>query len=780
MKNPRNNQNITKSKSLKAVEYVLLVFYLCAIVLRTIFTEGPTVQASTFSMNMSDSLYSMYISFGLFLSFVLWFVWNLCSRRFSYRFTGIEIGLFIFFIASIISGLFAADKRLVINNVFLILTPVLCAVVLVQILDSPVKIKLVLAVIAALGVLSAYQCAEQLLVENKMTIEQYEQNPQSMLDAFGIEPDTLQHFLFEHRLYTPNVKAYFTTRNSAGSFLLMSLFAAIALFLGRIKNKKSGSLNPKIIFAHRAIIAVIFFALFLTKSKGALIGLIFALLTLSVLFLFRKLPDVYKKISLVLCLLLCFVLGGILIRYGLTHERLPGGNSMLVRWQYWQASAKMYADYPLTGVGPGNFSNYYSHYKPAAALESVTDPHNFPLSILTQYGPLGLIGFLAMIFVPLLKAAFAKQPELSDDTRKKWRPLEQPFRIKPIFIILCIWLAFLLARLNLFAALGIGDNAVVIYILIRYYAPPVAVFIVSLLFLKKLLQPNEQANPDKKNYEFFPDLILAALLGVLLHGMTDYAIFEPGVFTAFWFLIACLIANNYLTKPKRQFCFVPKSSVKLISSIAALIICIALFKIALIPVAATTGKIIISEEAISLGRLDTAHNMLDSASEDDKLSSLAPSMNARLYLQQSQLSPDNNRELLEQARDCLIVSIERNYASFKDFERLSQVYQNLSEISSGQEKNDWLQKALDTAMEAKNRYPGSERLHFNLAQIAEKLGKTDMAIEHYQNTIDIENQYREQFRIMFPKEERIISRLGKEKYQLAAERLAALSNDSSI
>ena len=79
---------------------------------------------------------------------------------------------------------------------------------------------------------------------------------------------------------------------------------------------------------------------------------------------------------------------------------------MLVRWQYWQASAKMYADHFLTGVGPGNFAYFYPRYKLPAALETVTDPHNFLLTILTQFGPLGLVGFLALIFVPLWKIIF--------------------------------------------------------------------------------------------------------------------------------------------------------------------------------------------------------------------------------------------------------------------------------------------------------------------------------------------------------------------------------------
>jgi hypothetical protein len=188
-----------------------------------------------------------------------------------------------------------------------------------------------------------------------------------------------------------------------------------------------------------------------------------------------------------------------------------------------------------------------------------------------------------------------------------------------------------------------GDIAVLIYMMIRYFIPPVAAFIFGLFFLKKLLQPNGQANPDKKYYEFFPDLILVALLGVLLHGMTDYAIFEPGVFTTFWFLMASLIAANSLKKPQRVCSFKPAPFIKMTTIITAFIICSALINYALIPVAVTTKEIEESNNAISLGRLEYAHDLLDSAAKDDKLSSLASSMNARLYMQHSQMSPGNSR-----------------------------------------------------------------------------------------------------------------------------------------
>ena len=78
-----------------------------------------------------------------------------------------------------------------------------------------------------------------------------------------------------------------------------------------------------------------------------------------------------------------------LVWYGITHDTLPGGKSMLVRWEYWVGAARIYAAHPLTGAGPGSFADYYPTYKIPAALETVKDPHNFILSILTQYGPLG-------------------------------------------------------------------------------------------------------------------------------------------------------------------------------------------------------------------------------------------------------------------------------------------------------------------------------------------------------------------------------------------------------
>jgi len=767
-KTPVNSSN-SKSKSLICLEYALLILCLGVLALRTIFTEGPSMQSSTLPANIGDSLYSLSVSACLLGIFLLWLVWNICGKKILYRPAGIEIGLVLFFIAAVISCFTASDKRLAITSLFVIISPLLCAIVLVQILDTPAKVYLVLAVIAALGILSAYQCFEQLIEGNKVMIEQYEENPQSMLEPLGIEPDTLQHFLFEHRIYAGNVRVFFTTRNSAGSFLLLSFFAALALYLHKIKSRKSGQSKFRDYAVCAIPIAVILAALVLTKSKGAIIGLIFAAVLIAIYFRLEKFIKAHRKIILAACILVVIAGGVTIAWYGLKHDELPGGNSMLVRWQYWQASAKMYADHPLTGVGPGNFGHFYSRYKPAAAIESVSAPHNFLFSILTQYGPLGLAAMLTMIFIPLWKVIFHKHPNSSEADSQ---PLSA-FNTKVISYILFAWLGVLLVRQFLIPAVSIGGIAVLIYIVIRFTIPAFVVFVAGFTLFRITADTNGQAGLQFQSYTVA--ILFCAVLGFLLHNLTDFAFFEPGVYTSFWFMMACLVATDSLTKPGHRLVLIPSGINKIAALLVAFGIGLAFIIFAFFPVASGTAKIQKANYAISQGRIERAGNLLDEAATADKLSPLAPFLNAKLYMYHYRQSRNKNPDLLFRAEQCLQTAIKRNGADFKNRERLTELYLLLSEQSTGQEKTDRLNKAFSAASDAVKLYPGCGRLHFSLAQIAEKLKKTGVALEEYRKTIEIEDEYRKQFRQMYPEVEKIVSRLGQKKYQTAVDSIEKLS-----
>jgi hypothetical protein len=762
------NLNYSKSKALMLFEYILLALCLCVISLRVTFTEGPTMQSSTLAENVGDNLYSLSVSAVLVFSFAVWLIRGLCSKRFLYRVTGIEVGLGIFCAAAVAAGLAAADKRLAITTVAVLLAPAVMAILLVQIMDSPSKIKLALVTIAALGMVSAYQYADQFFVSNEVTIEQYEREPRTFLEPLGIEPGSFQQFLFEHRLYSKGVHGFFTTSNSAGSFALMAAFAAIALLIDKVKNRKSNQARVIHILACGTVAAVVIFGLALTQSKGAILGALFAGTVLIVLLRLGNWVASHKKAILAVCLAL--IAGGAwaAASYGLAHGKLPGGSSMLVRWQYWQAAAKMYVDHSLTGVGPGNFARFYTRYKPAEALESVADPHNFPLSILTQYGPIGLVGFLAMIFIPLWKA-------VSPRTANSLPQIRQPqpsFRPLAVTCLVIISAALLLARPLLMPAPPAETADVMLYVIVTLYVVPVAIFIIGFLLLTTPLQGTRDTRYKIRDTVTTAALV-SAIVGVMVHNLIDFAIFEPPVLTALWAVMACLIATYSIQNP--QAATVPKPSVfariLLLAGVLALVWCY--LNYALIPVAKSTAKVREAQQAASSGQFEDAHSLLDKAAEDDRLSPVPLSLNGRLYLHHFQVTGRKNADLLLQAEKRLQAAIKRVSIDFKNFERLTDVYNNLAQISGPQEKTEWLNKALNSASSAVERYPGCERLHFELAKIAEQLQKTDLAYQEYKEAIEIEDSFRSQFKMMYPNRE-IISRLGEEKYQFATERIKEL------
>ena len=138
-------------------------------------------------------------------------------------------------------------------------------------------------------------------------------------------------------------------------------------------------------------------------------------------------------------------------------------------------------------------------------------------------------------------------------------------------------------------------------------------------------------------------------------------------------------------------------------------------------------------------------------------------LNGRLYLQYYENTGNKQPDLLKKAERCFLEAITRDPANYKNYEKLCTVYDLL-----GQDQN-----AYDFGSYAAERYPGSATTQFELAQIAEKLHKTDIAIEHYKNTVDIEDSFRRQFQIMYPNRE-IVSRLEQEKYNSAKEKLERL------
>jgi tetratricopeptide (TPR) repeat protein len=255
--------------------------------------------------------------------------------------------------------------------------------------------------------------------------------------------------------------------------------------------------------------------------------------------------------------------------------------------------------------------------------------------------------------------------------------------------------------------------------------------------------------------------------------LIDFAIFEPGVLTTFWAIVAAFIAAATLRNCNQQFAVKPTAFTRIAVMAAGVLITWAYFKYCLIPVAKSTTEIKQAYQANRNGNSEEAYSILAAAVKQDHLSPVISSLAGRLYLQNFYNSSLKNKELLLRSEQYFLNAIHRNTANFRNFELLSEVYTSLAELSKGQAKTDWLNKTFNSSSMAVERYPGSAKLRIRLARIAEQLGEIDLAVQQYKKTIEVEDSFRLQFRIVYP-DRKIVSRLGEEEYNFAKQRIKLL------
>ena len=750
-----------KNKALRIIEPVLLGLCLCVISLRATLTEAPNIVSNNLPSGSLDGIYSLTVSTLLFFSALIWLICNLPGRKITYRYSGIEIGLVIFIIAALASIFAASNKRAAISDAAMLTAPMFMAVVLVQILTSEARKKILLFVIIALAIAGFSRCNEQLLSSNKIMIEQYRQNPAAQLSALGIEPGSFQQMLYEHRLESKDIRGFFTTSNSAGAFAGLAGFCGLAFFVQHYRKTRAiGHIRQEFV-VYAVIFMIVIAAVIITKSKGAIITAILGAIMFCGYLFGGDWLNKHKRLVVIVCLCMVVTAGTVVVLYGVSNGRLPGGNSMLVRWQYWVGTVKMIAEHGWAGVGGGNFSIFYPHYKDASAIETVRDPHNFLLSILSQYGPFGLLGMLAAIFVPLYRIIFSgKQSSLQS----------QQLSVKPgasaIYAIVILIVMLVVRPAVMRAELG-REPMVVIYVVSVLYVLPAVIF--CSLFL---LMATQDKNITLGNTAIAA--LFCAIVVSLIHNCIDFAIFEPGILTVFWAMVACVISMESDRKSRPMLTFRLSIWPGIAVGAIAAILFGAYLWYALIPVGKTSIKICRANMLIAHGDFAGAYVLLDAATADDRFDPASAAMNGRmkLYDFQRQEHWQKDTKLLFGAEKCFLEAISRNRADFKNFEKLAQVYSELGQVSPA-ENGKWLQKEYDSIVAAVSRYPGSGRLRLKLANTAEMLGKNDIAVENYVRVIEIEDSYRRLYRVMYPGRE-MFSRVGEEKYRYAKRRLAAL------
>lgn len=748
--------DISKPLLQKGLEGLILTASICVLVLRATFTESPGTPVINSLQPLSNDAISLLVSMVLIVSALLWFVCIFLRKDVRYRFSGIEIGLLVFIVAGVIAVFIASNKRVAITDLVTIAAPILMAVVLVQILDSAAKIKLLLLIVVSLGAVSAHQCIDQFFSSNDAMIRDYMNNPEAQLATLSVEAGSFEHFLYEHRLFSKDIRGFLTTSNSTGSFLLLTAFVAIGMLIEKTRHSYSSAIASVVCFGFMT--AVVITGLVFTKSKGALSAGIIAMVIFIAMINCRSWIYRYRK-PIVFLLLICIVLGTIaVIGHGNAHGTLPGGNSMLVRWQYWTTAVKMYLQKPLTGLGGANFKTYYPHFKPDNALETVSDPHNFVLSILTQYGPFGLVGFLLAAIVPLYNALFRRQDDVKDIDN-----LDEISVAFKAFVVVAMLLTLLLIR-PLVKADRLGDTAaIIISVCLVLYVMPASLFVLSFC----ITSLSAKSYPLEKGFSYaLKPALIAGLVAVMIANLIDFAIFEPAVSTLFWIVIAVLIAIDFNNNSRSAIAIPPtiRRTVSLITAVSIIVF----IAIAVIPPVRSSAKV----RRALVSPPNFANTLLEQAADLDKLDPLPCSLKGRLLLQGHQYA--NDMEMLNRATRYFKLATIRNDADYKNYANLGRAYQKLAENADDDKKRQMFGQALDMMANAVGRYTGSAKLTIEWAKIAEELGLSDDALRGYEKAIDIEDAYRRQFKIMYPGREEV-SRLNAQEYSFAKERIKTLS-----
>jgi len=189
--------------------------------------------------------------------------------------------------------------------------------------------------------------------------------------------------------------ATFPSPTILGGYLIMVFFMGLHLLQ---VTRSQGHRVTSVILSLMVISA----ALLLTKSLGAWLALITAMITWFILS-YKSIK--HKKLLLAASIIIFSIaIAFILIT---RWERLMNldnpQNSITQRLNYWRTAIAVIKDHPIVGVGPGNFQEVFLEYKVGVSTNT-RYAHNIFLHVWAETGTLGLIALISLIINFIIKA----------------------------------------------------------------------------------------------------------------------------------------------------------------------------------------------------------------------------------------------------------------------------------------------------------------------------------------------------------------------------------------
>ncbi len=398
---------------LESTALLLLIFVVCV---RPLISESYDSSSNSISEALRDvsdpsPVRTLVFDLIILVAGVVWLASRAIDPSKPVRRTGMGIAILIWLVAVFLSCFAAGNKRLAINASFDWLCLLLVPMLLAQLMNKPYHRYVLLAAIIASAAAQTFACFDQYFVSYQDTWEHYQDVKTEFWAQQNVPLDSEKVTLFENRIRAREALGYMPHSNATGSYLMLCLIPLVGMAASSlIRRSRSKQAPPTSAFqaggkernlwpaATGIVLAIgIGIATLLTKSRGALLSGFVGLFLFVAYRYAKSRPTREQQRRTVIAVVLFCVVAVVALAY-VTHVGTPYTTTLLFRWQYWRSTVPMIFDHFLFGVGRENFGRHYLHYKAIDSPEEVSTPHNFLLQIAADFGVIGVVATMVMVY----------------------------------------------------------------------------------------------------------------------------------------------------------------------------------------------------------------------------------------------------------------------------------------------------------------------------------------------------------------------------------------------
>ena len=217
------------------------------------------------------------------------------------------------------------------------------------------------------------------------------------LHQMQLPGDDASRQLFEQRLLGSSEPfGTFALANTLGGFLAVICILLAGSITGLLRHHKARFTVQKLVLL--AVLAAIAYCLILTKSRTAWLG---TTLAIAALFLAGRSRTTLRQYAIraEMAVGAAVIIAAGSLALGVIDREVitESPRSLQFRLLYWEGTAGVIGDNPITGTGPGNFRQAYLKHKRPESSEEILDPHNVVLDAWATTGLTGLAGIVAII-----------------------------------------------------------------------------------------------------------------------------------------------------------------------------------------------------------------------------------------------------------------------------------------------------------------------------------------------------------------------------------------------